>query len=133
MKYQFIFLKAILLTFFLALHAYAAAKPTQNILILNSYHPGYKWSDEITAGIIDVLADKYPEAVRYIEYMDTKHFPDEAYILELYKLYKLKYSQTKFDAIISSDDNAFNFLKKIRQRTFSANAGGVLRGQLFQA
>lgn len=118
MKYQFIVFKAIILTLFLALHAHAATNTPPKILILNSYHPGYKWSDDITTGIIDVLSDKYPEAVRNIEYMDTKHFPDDTYIIQLFALYKQKYAHKKFDVIISSDDNAFNFLNYYSEYIF---------------
>ncbi|MCX5824524.1 MAG: hypothetical protein NTY86_13710, partial [Deltaproteobacteria bacterium] len=41
-------------------HAAGAAEPLgqgmsrQEILILNSYHPGYAWSDEEQAGVIDL-------------------------------------------------------------------------------
>jgi hypothetical protein len=34
------------------------ASTLQEILILNSYHPGYAWSDDELAGIIDVLRAK---------------------------------------------------------------------------
>ncbi|MEK7827896.1 MAG: hypothetical protein AAB299_09235, partial [Thermodesulfobacteriota bacterium] len=46
------------------LHAAEAAEPSeqgtarQEILILNSYHPGYAWSDDEQAGITDVFRGK---------------------------------------------------------------------------
>ena len=50
--------------------------------------------------------------------MDTKHFPDDTYIIQLFALYKQKYAHKKFDVIISSDDNAFNFLNYYSEYIF---------------
>lgn len=82
----------------------------KQVLYLNAYHKGYKWSDDITQGIVSVLGIEGERANLSIEYMDTKRMSDEAYLRKLYELYKLKYSQVKFDVIMSSDDAALNFL-----------------------
>ena len=87
-------------------------------MILNSYHEGYKWTDDITRGIKSVLENKRRYIKLYIEYMDTKRYSDEAYFQKLYEIYKYKFSKIKFDVILSSDDNAFHFLRKYRDEIF---------------
>ena len=86
------------------------------VLVLHSYHQGYKWTDDINDGILSVLEG--PGAAELpggridvqIEYMDTKRIYDEAYVQYLYETYKYKFRDRHFGAIISSDDNAFSFL-----------------------
>jgi GAF domain-containing protein/ABC-type uncharacterized transport system substrate-binding protein len=89
-----------------------AQEPAQkkSVLVLHSYHVGYKWTDDITAGIVDGLGDHRAEIDLQIEYMDTKRIYDEDYVQYLYETYRYKFRNRDFDVIISSDDNAFNFL-----------------------
>lgn len=88
----------------------------KNVLILNSYHIGYVWTNDITEGISDVLKDQ-PLNLVY-EYMDTKRYFSEEYEKDLFLFYKNKYKDTSFDLIISADDNALNFLKEYREQLF---------------
>lgn len=100
-------------------HVFAETNDTKHILVLNSYHEGYKWSDDIIDGIQSEL---YPGRVDYdmqIEYMDTQRTNDPEYILKLKDIYEIKFKDKKFDVIISSDDAAFNFLKQYGNDIFS--------------
>jgi PAS domain S-box-containing protein len=94
------------------------AQTKRNILILNSYHQGYKWTDDITHGILSALAPESANTRIFIEYMGTKWVKGKAYFQELRKLMKLKFSKTHFDLIISSDNDAFNFLCDCRDELF---------------
>ena len=80
------------------------------ILVLNSYHKGYKWSDDIVKGIEDSLTGN-----RYdirVEYMDTKRIKNPGYLDLLAAMYRHKFSGKPFDLIISSDDTAFTFIRE---------------------
>ena len=44
--------------------------------------------------------------------MDTKRIDDESYIENLSKIYKQQFSNRKFDLVIISDNNAFDFIAK---------------------
>jgi PAS domain S-box-containing protein len=90
----------------------------KHVLVLHSYHRGYKWTDDIMLGIESALADKKKNIDLQVEYMDTKRISDEQYLQRLHQVYKYKFSDRKFDVIISSDDNAFNFLLKYRDELF---------------
>jgi len=102
------------LCFMLQVAAYGEVK---RVLVLNSYHEGYHWTDRIMAGIKSVT-DNEPEVELFINYMDTKRRSDDKYFEQLRDLYAHKYEFLKFDAIISSDDHALNFLLKYRDELF---------------
>lgn len=91
----------------------------KDVLILNSYHRGEVWVDNIERGINSVLA-KDKNINIHIEYMDTKTIDsdEDEYYKKLYDLYMYKYNTQKFDVIISSDNAAFEFLKKYRNLLF---------------
>ncbi len=99
--------------------AFSQNTEKKKILILNSYHNGFKWSDGIMTGIKDVLIDEEENPVVYIEYMDTKRISDETYLQKLYELYQYKYRDYQFDIIIANDNHAFDFLQKYHQQLFS--------------
>jgi len=90
------------------------------ILILNSYHPQYNWTDQIVRAITHEFNSLLPRENIDIEYMDSRKREDSAYYDRLYRLYELKYqSEARArDVIISTDDNAFNFLVKYRHELF---------------
>jgi PAS domain S-box-containing protein len=96
----------------------ASEPPDRNVLLLHSYHQGLDWTDKITEGIESVLKGKGSHAVLRVEYMDAKHVNDPKHYRTLYELYKRKFANSRFDVIISSDDDAFNFLLKHRQDLF---------------
>jgi len=54
----------------------------------------------------------------FTSYMDTKRRSGDAYFKQLRDLYAIKYQFTKFDAIISSDDHALDFLLEYRDDLF---------------
>jgi hypothetical protein len=101
------------------LHTAEAAEPSgqgttrQEILVLNSYHPGYAWSDEEQAGIIDVFRAKDKNWLPVIEYLDLKRLPDGRHLADLKKLFRHKYQNRKFSVVIAMDNLALEFAGKI--------------------
>ena len=97
------------------LHAAEAAEPSgqgtarEEILILNSYHLGYAWSDDEQAGIIDVLRGKYKNGVPVVEYLDLKRLPDGKHLVELKQLFRRKYQNKKFSVVIAMDNSVLEF------------------------
>lgn len=96
--------------------ASAASAATKNVLILNSYHNGYKWTDDITRGAMSTFDEK--NAKVYIDFLDTKRNPGESYIKDLDEFYKSKFKNISFDVIITSDDDALGFMRRNRDRLF---------------
>lgn len=88
-----------------------------NILFLHSYHPSSVWTKEVNKGMNSIFNDTNKYNI-YIEFMDTKRYNTKKHFNNLKNIYNEKYKNIKFDVIISSDDNAFNFLKKYNQTIF---------------
>ncbi len=92
----------------------------KQILILNSYHKDYYWSDTLMDGIISYLRDKKND-IRCefsYEYMDAKNISNNIHMENLFNLYKNKYAGRKFDIIFSCDNDAMSFLCKYRSELF---------------
>jgi PAS domain S-box-containing protein len=94
------------------------APDTTKILLLNSYHQGYEWTDLLTQSIRQELGQLDRIWQLAIEYMDTKHYNSAEYESMLYQLYLYKYRNKKFDVLIISDNYALDFIKKYRRELF---------------
>jgi len=93
-----------------------SAQNNKKLLILHSYNQSYNWTKNIQDGI-DSVFDKTEYEI-HIEYMDTKRYHKIKNFKNLVQLYKDKYKNIKFDAIIISDNNAFSFFKFNRKEIF---------------
>lgn len=93
---------------------------TKNVLLLHSYHEGFKWTDDINRAIKEELAlwDGADDMQIFVEYMDSKRHGIITLFPHLVELYEFKYSSLRPDLIICSDNNAFNFLIAYRDRLF---------------
>lgn len=80
----------------------------KEVLLLHSYHKGYKWSDDISKAIEDKFS-KHDNIELTTLYMDTKRVVGTVYLEKLAKLYKEQLANRKFDLVIVSDNNAFDF------------------------
>jgi PAS domain S-box-containing protein len=82
------------------------------VLLLNSYNQGTKWTDDEIAGITFGFdeAGIYPQY--YIEYLDAKNYNDQKYFNLLERIIRKKYQNKQFDLILVTDDYAFNFLRQ---------------------
>ncbi len=97
-----------------------APKPEQgprNVLLLNSYHVGYPWTDDLVSSILSSLKDFPAEVQVWTEYLDAKRSQtqDSNYLISYLAE---KYQTTRFDLIISTDDAALLFLLRHRESLF---------------
>jgi PAS domain S-box-containing protein len=109
---------AILMVATLSLVPGTSAGDKKNVLILNSYHQGYKWTDEETQGALKALDAMKDNITIYIEYMGTKWVGDDQYFEQLHHTMKHKFRNVRFDVIILSDNDALNFMVKYRDDIF---------------
>ncbi|PKQ61770.1 hypothetical protein BZG01_18590 [Labilibaculum manganireducens] len=91
----------------------------KDILVLNSYHNGLSWTDSIVSSIKRELSTESSYSV-YIEDMDTKRYFSQNYLNVLAKFYQEKYKNRKFDLIISTDNNAYDFLLEYKNQIFGS-------------
>lgn len=94
-----------------------AQSARKQVLFINSYHPGYKFSDDITRAITETFAEQGNIDLR-IEYLDTKRVDNPEYYEQVKTLYQVKYKNAKLDLVMSSDDAALNFLFKYADSLF---------------
>jgi len=96
----------------------AEIQPPAVVLILNSYHPGFVWSDEEEAGVIGQLRATFPSVDLPVEYLDAKRYPGERNLIRMKDLLVDKYQGKKVDLIIALDDPAVDMLTKFHAELF---------------
>jgi hypothetical protein len=91
----------------------------KNVLIINSYHPGFTWSDNILSGIQSVFKQSNLNIETFIRFIDAKRIPlTKNYIDSFKKMFKEGYDGTSFDSMIVSDNDAFEFIKRYHDELF---------------
>ena len=98
---------------------YAGDGAPKRVLILQSYHQGYIWTDDIMAGAGEVFSGLQEPIYLQIEYLDTKRYTETEYVfhfLEEILNYKLK--KQSFDVVLAADNDAFNYVLRHRNDIF---------------
>jgi signal transduction histidine kinase len=86
----------------------AAQDDFKDIVLLNSYHSTFKWTNDITKGVLEEFSGDKNYRV-FVEYMDSKRFQSKDYLQSMNLLYSKKYESIDIDGVIVSDNNAFDF------------------------
>ncbi|MBU5636261.1 hypothetical protein KOM00_05895 [Geomonas sp. Red69] len=92
----------------------------KKILILNSYHSGYKGSDDAVEGFRATLLKALPDTEIQVEYLDSKNNSGKEFDAKVIDLLRFKYQKRHFDLIFSTDDYAFNIIERHREDLFGA-------------
>ncbi len=88
------------------------------VLIIQSYHSGFLWSDNIDTAIKTSLK-KYNHNIRIkTEFLDTKRFNNQDFKDNLKMMLEYKYKDSHFDLIITADNNAFELVKELHKSIF---------------
>lgn len=87
------------------------------MLLLHSYHKGYKWSDDISDTIEEKLEHRKDINISTV-YMDTKKIDTPLYYSTLLSLFKQQFENRRFDLILASDNNALDFLNQYQEELF---------------
>ncbi len=107
-------MKKILLIFTL-LQVYLFAN--NSVLIINSYHKGYQFSDSIVNGIEKKLYSKLDIDVNIL-YMDSKRVTSQEYYENLENLYRVQLKNRNYDLIIAIDRFAYDFVLSVCDKFF---------------
>jgi len=87
-----------------------------NILILHSYSSDYDWTKELNMGIEEEL--QRTGSTYHTEYLDAKTTFSPIYIKHYQDMLAEKYKDVKFDLIISTDQEAYEFIHILGKKTF---------------
>ncbi|QEM68052.1 hypothetical protein FO488_07685 [Geobacter sp. FeAm09] len=99
-------------------HAAGSAEQKTRILILNSYHPYYSWSDNELIGIVETLRRARPDIEPTVEYLDCKYFPNMEHFGKIRDLFIQKYRHVTIPLVIAVDNPALDFALKYRDAIF---------------
>jgi signal transduction histidine kinase len=102
-----------------------AAEKTKNVLLINSYHEGYLWTDSLTSGIISALKST-PDITIHIENLNSKQFGKSNFEIEKNYI-QAKYSGIVLDGILVTDNDALDFAFQYDQDLFP-NTPAVFAG-----
>ena len=108
--------KKFLLTIFFSVNIFASAVP-KDILLVHSYHRGYKWSDDISK-VIERRFEKSNTTSLTTVYMDTKKVATSLYFDRLFELYEEQFRGRGFDLIIAADNNALELVIRYHEHLF---------------
>ena len=89
--------------------AQAARAQKTKILIINTWHQGFPWSQNLLNGVNDVLGNEKGRVV-HITHMDTRGVDDPLYLEKLADAYRIKYKGKKFACVIAAGQAAFELL-----------------------
>ncbi|QKJ23225.1 sensor histidine kinase [Poseidonibacter lekithochrous] len=113
-------MKVLVLTLLFVI-GFSYAKPIQpkkQILIINSYHKGFQWSDELINGVEIALGTTH-NVETTILYMDSKRISSLKYYKKLKDLYKVQLQNRKYDLVLLVDKVAYNFALKNYDELFT--------------
>ncbi len=96
----------------------AHSSTEKHILIINSYHAGYSWSDSEQAGVVARVRDVYPTMDIMVEYLDAKHRTDQKNLTRMKNFLASKYRGEHIDLIISLDNPALDMLALYQTELF---------------
>ncbi len=97
----------------------AAAASSTRILILNSYHQGYSWTDGEVTGIRSAISKAQPSAQVFVEYLDWRRFPTQQNSDQVETLLTLRYGTDKPGVLIVTDNPALSFALEHRSGIFA--------------
>jgi signal transduction histidine kinase len=96
----------------------ARGPATRHVLFLNSYQPGYTWSDDLFSAVNNRLSRQPYPVELWVEYLDTRRYAGADYEDELLHLIRFKYGARRLNLIVSSDDAALQFLLRHHDALF---------------
>ncbi|MFW5837628.1 MAG: response regulator, partial [Desulfovibrionaceae bacterium] len=90
----------------------------QHVILVHSYHDSMIWVENIENAILDVLKPADNDIILHIEHLDSKRIHSEEHYRRFAGLLEHKYERTPLALVMSSDNNAFEFLMQRRDRLF---------------
>lgn len=97
-------------------NAFPSSKGVKNILLINSYHQGFMWTDSLTSGIVTAIK-QYPEYNLYVEYLNSKKFGATNFEIEKNYIGQ-KYAAISFAGVLVTDNDALDFAIQYEKELF---------------
>jgi len=111
-----------------AMFPVAASAEKKEVLIIHSFHKGYKWTEDEGIGIENAIKASGLDVTVQTEYLDTKRVTGDAYFQQMSDIYKKRFANRKFSVIVVTDDEALNFISEYRDKIFGEPVPVVFAG-----
>jgi len=101
---------------------FASAAPEDepdSVLVIHSYDQGLAWTYRQNEGILNTLAGAEESLQVYVEYMDSRNYPDSGNLERFREYCRYKYSDREIDIVITTDEAALRFALDNRAELFS--------------
>jgi two-component system cell cycle sensor histidine kinase/response regulator CckA len=98
-------------------HAQTRSRPP-SVVIINSYHPGFLWSDQELQGLLSRLRETYPAIDPPVEFLDAKRFSSAVHIRMMKDYLVRKYAGSPVDLVVALDNPALDMLLQYRSELF---------------
>ncbi len=102
----------------LHLHRSVSDKPGRRVLVINSYHLGYTWSDNEMTGIFEALRLDPKPVEPIVEYLDGKRHSQGGHFPMLSRMLAGKFHRSLPAVVIAADNPALEFALKYRAEIF---------------
>ena len=109
---------ALLLTLLVNARVLTAQTNSPKVLILNSFHPGYVWSDAEQEGVVRYFQAVRPNVEISLEYLDQQRNPGSSNLARQVSTLHDKYVGVRFEAVIALDQPALDALAANRAVLF---------------
>jgi len=90
----------------------------KNVLLLNSYHQNYSWSDNQLNSVFKTFSRQYPDAELFVEHMDVKRFGPEAAQKNARRWLTTHYRPGFFQLVIAIDNLALHLALQLHHELF---------------
>jgi len=85
---------------------------TGTVFILNSYHPGFVWSDAEQKTIVETLETEKPDLLPVVEYLDAKRMSNGEHLPLVVELLRVKHGWRSFSVVVALGAPALEFVVK---------------------
>ena len=91
----------------------------KRVLVLNSFNPGYSWTDKMLQGISETFSKSGLTIDSSVRFMDMKRIKrSDEYFRKLQEMLESGYRNINFDAILACDNDALDFIRIYRDKLF---------------
>jgi len=115
--YQVVIIRKFIFIIILCAINLFAAVSQKDILLIQSYHRGYKWSDDISK-VMESRFEHREDVSLTTVYMDTKKVATPIYFDKLFELYNERFKNRGFDIVVAADNNALEFAIRYHEHLF---------------
>jgi PAS domain S-box-containing protein len=89
------------------------------VLVIQSYHFGFSWTDNISRGILSAFAEFQDRIELRFEFLDARRINSDLYFDALEKIFLIKYARHEISVLICADDQALDFAIRLRKSIFA--------------